>query len=62
MEDPPFGGLPWGADANREEHAKAMLRRAVREVLRADPPSHLQTQISEGNAAKVLIDLSCTLP
>jgi len=30
--DPPFGGFPWGADANREEHAKAMLERAVLEV------------------------------
>jgi nucleotide-binding universal stress UspA family protein len=56
--DPPFGGFPWRADANREEHAKAMLERAVRKVFQDDPQSYLQTQITEGNAAKVLIDLS----
>jgi nucleotide-binding universal stress UspA family protein len=55
---PPFGSFPWGADANREEHAKAMLERAVRAVFRADPPGHLQTDITEGNAAKVLIELA----
>jgi hypothetical protein len=38
----------------RQGHARARCTGGIQ----ADPPSHLKTQISEGNAAKVLIDLS----
>lgn len=58
MIDPPYGSFPWGADINPTENAQAMLERNLQEVFEAGPPTFLRTQICEGNAAKVLIDLS----
>lgn len=58
MIDPPFGSFPWGADIDPGANAAAMLDQAVRDAFPADEPSNLRTQVSEGNAAKVLIDLS----
>ena len=58
MIDPPFGSFPWGADLDPGANATAMLDQAVDEVFPTDRPSSLRTQVSEGNAAKMLIDLS----
>jgi nucleotide-binding universal stress UspA family protein len=40
------------------ENAETMLQKTLNEVLGASPPVPVDTKVAEGNAAKVLIDLS----
>jgi nucleotide-binding universal stress UspA family protein len=56
---PPFGSFPWGADTTQmAENAEAMLQKTLNEVLGDSPPVTVEARVAEGNAAKVLIDLS----
>jgi len=56
---PPFGSFPWGADTTQlAENAEAVLQKTVSEVLGDSPPVQVDARVAEGNAAKVLIDLS----
>jgi nucleotide-binding universal stress UspA family protein len=43
---------------NARETAKEQLMEVIRDVLGEDPPVLVQPQVREGNAAKLLIDLS----
>jgi nucleotide-binding universal stress UspA family protein len=56
---PPYGSFPWGADTGQmAENAEGMLQKTLNEVLGDSPPVPVDTKVAEGNAAKVLIDLS----
>ena len=59
---PPLAGtsstLPTHGLTDAGETAKELLMAAVRDVLGEDPPVLVQPQVKEGNAAKLLIDLS----
>jgi nucleotide-binding universal stress UspA family protein len=56
---PPYGSFPWGADTTQmAENAEAMLQKTLNEVLGDSPPVPVDAKVAEGNAAKVLIDLS----
>ena len=56
---PPYGSFPWGADtAQMAENAEAMLQKTLKEVLGDSPAVPVDAKVAEGNAAKVLIDLS----
>ena len=56
---PPYGSFPWGADTSQmAENAEAVLQKTLNEVLGESPAVPVDTRVAEGNAAKVLIDLS----
>lgn len=59
---PPLAGtsstLPTHGSADAREASKQLLMETIRDVLGEDPPVLVQPQLKEGNAAKVLIDLS----
>lgn len=59
---PPLAGtsstLPTHGAIDARETAKELLMKTIRDVLGGDPPVLVQPQLKEGNAAKVLIDLS----
>jgi nucleotide-binding universal stress UspA family protein len=56
---PPYSGVAWGTDTTRlAENAKAMLDGTLSEVLGDSPSVPVKASVVEGNAAKVLIDLS----
>jgi len=56
---PPFGSFPWGADTTQlVENAEAALQKTLGEVLGDSPSVPIEARVAEGNAAKVLIDLS----
>ena len=51
--------IPVGADTTQlAENPAAMLQKTVSEVLGNQPPVAVDARVAEGNAAKVLIDLS----
>jgi nucleotide-binding universal stress UspA family protein len=56
---PPFGSFPWGADTTQMvENADAVLQKTLSEVLGDSTQITVDARVVEGNAAKVLIDLS----
>jgi nucleotide-binding universal stress UspA family protein len=59
---PPLAGtsstLPTHGVIHPGESAKEQLMETIRDVLGEDPPVLVQPQVKEGNAAKLLIDLS----
>jgi nucleotide-binding universal stress UspA family protein len=59
---PPLAGtsstLPTHGVTNPRETAKELLMEEIRDVLGEDPPVLVYPQVEEGNAAKLLIDLS----
>jgi nucleotide-binding universal stress UspA family protein len=59
---PPLAGtsstLPVHGAIDARETAKELLMETIRDVLGKDPPVLVQPQVKEGNAAKLLIDLS----
>jgi nucleotide-binding universal stress UspA family protein len=56
---PPFGSFPWGADTTQlAENAEATLQKMLSEVLGDSAQVSVDARVVEGNAAKVLIDLS----
>jgi nucleotide-binding universal stress UspA family protein len=56
---PPFGSFPWGADTTQlAENAEGMLQKMLSEVLGDSAQVSVDARVVEGNAAKVLIDLS----
>ncbi len=59
---PPLAGtsstLPTHGATDARETAKELLMEAIRDGLGEDPPVLMHSQVKEGNAAKVLIDLS----
>jgi nucleotide-binding universal stress UspA family protein len=59
---PPLAGtsstLPTHGVTDAGETEKAQLMEAIRDVLGEEPPVLLRPQVKEGNAAKLLIDLS----
>ena len=60
---PPLSGVSPGRFAvqgatSARETAKQLLMETIRDVLGEDPPVLVHPQIKEGNAAKLLIDLS----
>jgi nucleotide-binding universal stress UspA family protein len=59
---PPLAGTsstyPMHGVTNPKEAAKEQLMETIRDVLGEDPPVLVHPQIKEGNAAKVLIELS----
>jgi nucleotide-binding universal stress UspA family protein len=55
----PYASFSWGADTTQlAENAEAMLQKTLSEVLGDSPPVPVNASVVEGNAAKVLIDLS----
>ena len=59
---PPLAGtsstLPVHGAIDARETAKELLMETIRNVLGKDPPVLVHPQVKEGNAAKLLIDLS----
>jgi nucleotide-binding universal stress UspA family protein len=54
----PLGGLPARVESAPEETAKRVLDDTLRETLGDQPDVVVHSHVREGNAAKVLIDLS----
>jgi nucleotide-binding universal stress UspA family protein len=56
---PAHSGVAWETDSTRlAENTKAMLEKTLSEVPPASPAVPVKTSVVQGNAAKVLIDLS----
>jgi nucleotide-binding universal stress UspA family protein len=60
---PPLAAVPSSrfavqAETGAREAAKQLLMEAIRDVLGENPPVLVHPQVKEGNAAKLLIDLS----
>ena len=56
---PPYGSFPWGAGTTQmAENAETMQQKTLSEVLGDSPSVAVDARVAEGNAAKVLIDLS----
>lgn len=55
---PPYGSYPWGVETHAEENAQKLQDAALVRVLGGEPEVKVTTQVTEGNAAKVLVDAS----